>query len=122
METLHIDFVNFLSHPPCLQKPNYTSLTRAIASLAIPHLMFRLQGHFLTLSQGCVCVCVCVCVCIRTLSNNLPRLCVCVVSLSNSLRPMECSLPGSSAHGIFQSRIPEWVVVSYSTRLSKRIK
>ena len=27
---------------------------------------------------------------------------------------MDCSLPGSSVHGIFQARILEWVVVSYS--------
>ena len=28
--------------------------------------------------------------------------------------PMDCSLPGSSVHGIFQARILEWVDVSYS--------
>ena len=28
--------------------------------------------------------------------------------------PMDCSLPGSSAHGIFQARILEWVAVSFS--------
>ena len=27
---------------------------------------------------------------------------------------MDCSLPGSSVHGIFQARLPEWVVISYS--------
>ena len=27
--------------------------------------------------------------------------------------PMDCSLPGSSAHGIFQARIREWVAISY---------
>ena len=25
--------------------------------------------------------------------------------------PMDCSLPGSSAHGIFQARVLEWVAV-----------
>ena len=30
------------------------------------------------------------------------------------LRPMDCSLPGSSAHGIFQARILEWVAISFS--------
>ena len=29
--------------------------------------------------------------------------------------PMDCSLPGSSAHGIFQARILEWMAISYST-------
>ena len=24
--------------------------------------------------------------------------------------PVDCSLPGSSIHGIFQARVPEWVV------------
>ena len=30
--------------------------------------------------------------------------------------PMDCSLPGSSAHGIFQSRVLEWVAISFSKR------
>ena len=28
--------------------------------------------------------------------------------------PMDCSLPGSSIHGILQARILEWVAISYS--------
>ena len=28
--------------------------------------------------------------------------------------PMDCSLPGSSIHGISQSRILEWVAISFS--------
>ena len=28
--------------------------------------------------------------------------------------PVDCSLPGSSVHGILQVRILEWVAVSYS--------
>ena len=28
--------------------------------------------------------------------------------------PMDCSLPGSSVHGIFQERVLEWVVISFS--------
>ena len=27
---------------------------------------------------------------------------------------MDCNLPGSSVHGIFQAKIPEWVAISYS--------
>ena len=27
---------------------------------------------------------------------------------------MDCSLPGSSVHGIFQTRVLEWVVISFS--------
>ena len=29
--------------------------------------------------------------------------------------PMDCSLPGSSIHGIFQPRVLEWVAISFST-------
>ena len=32
-------------------------------------------------------------------------------TLSN---PMDCSLPGSSVHGIFQARILEWVAIAFS--------
>ena len=28
---------------------------------------------------------------------------------------MDCSLPGSSVHGIFQARILEWVAISFSS-------
>ena len=28
--------------------------------------------------------------------------------------PMDCSLPGSSVHGIFQARVLEWIVISFS--------
>ena len=30
--------------------------------------------------------------------------------------PMDCSLPGSSIHGIFQARILEWIAISFSRR------
>ena len=30
--------------------------------------------------------------------------------------PMDCSLPGSSVHGIFQARALEWVAISFSRR------
>ena len=32
--------------------------------------------------------------------------------------PMDCSLPGSSIHGIFQARILEWIAISFSRRSS----
>ena len=28
--------------------------------------------------------------------------------------PMDCSLPGSSVHGIFQARVLEWVTIAFS--------
>ena len=33
--------------------------------------------------------------------------------------PMDCSLPGSSVHGIFQARVLEWVAISFSRRPSQ---
>ena len=46
-----------------------------------------------------VCVCVCVCACV----------CVCVLC-----DPMDCSLLGSSIHGILQARILEWIAIPSS--------
>ena len=28
--------------------------------------------------------------------------------------PVDCSLPGSSLHGIFQARVLEWIAISFS--------
>ena len=33
--------------------------------------------------------------------------------------PMDCSLPGSSVHGIFQARVLEWGAISYSRGSSR---
>ena len=30
--------------------------------------------------------------------------------------PMDCSLPGSSVHGIFQARVIEWVAIAISDK------
>ena len=32
--------------------------------------------------------------------------------------PMDCSLPGSSANGIFQARVLEWVAIAFSKECS----
>ena len=53
----------------------------------------------------------------RDCQNILMRIsCVCLVAQScpTLCDPMDCSLPGSSAHGIFQARILVWVAISYS--------
>ena len=39
--------------------------------------------------------------------------------VSDSLRPMDCSPPSSSVHGILQARILEWVAISFSRRSSR---
>ena len=36
--------------------------------------------------------------------------------------PMDCSLPGSSAHGIFQARVLEWVAIAFSDYLLEHCK
>ena len=50
--------------------------------------------------------CVCVCVHAKSLQSCL--------TLCN---PMDCSPPGSSVHGILQSRVLEWVAMPFSTDL-----
>ena len=52
-----------------------------------------------------VCVCVCVCVCVSPLVTR---------SCQTLCDPMDCNLPGSSVHGIFQARTLEWVAVPSS--------
>ena len=39
----------------------------------------------------------------KEMAQSYPTLCY----------PMDCSLPGSSVHGIFQARILEWVATSF---------
>ena len=51
----------------------------------------------------CICVYICVCMCTKSLQSFL-TLCY----------PMDCSLPGSSVHGVLQERILEWVAMSSS--------
>ena len=35
--------------------------------------------------------------------------------------PMDCGLPGSSAHGIFQARVLEWGAIAFSRVKSYRV-
>ena len=34
--------------------------------------------------------------------------------------PMDCSLPGSSVHAIFQARVLEWVAIAFSKSIANR--
>ena len=36
--------------------------------------------------------------------------------------PMDCSLPGSSVHGIFQARVLEWGAIAFSSTMSRTKK
>ena len=56
-----------------------------------------------------------VCVCLRLSSMALYVLCSVT---PDSLRPMDCSPPGSSVHGILQARLLEWGAISSSRRSS----
>ena len=47
-------------------------------------------------------------VCVRARAHSVTQLCP---SLCD---PMDCSLSGSSVHGIFQASILDWVAISYS--------
>ena len=49
--------------------------------------------------------------------NFQMSMCMCAKSLQSCLtlcNPMDCNPPASSVHGIFQARIPEWVVMPSS--------
>ena len=41
-------------------------------------------------------------------------LCLVAQSCLTLCDPMDCSLPGSSVHGILQARIQEWVAITFS--------
>ena len=40
-------------------------------------------------------------------------------TLSN---PMDCSLPGSSIHGIFQARVLEWGAIAFSDKIPRGVR
>ena len=46
---------------------------------------------------------VCVCVCVAVL----------VAQLCSTLQPIDCSMPGSSVHGILQASILEWAAIPF---------
>ena len=41
------------------------------------------------------------------------------VIVAQSLKPTDCSLPGSSVHGILQTTILEWVAIPFSRGSSR---
>ena len=43
-------------------------------------------------------------------------------AVPDSCDPIDCSLPGSSVHGILQERILKWVAISFSTGLDPGIE
>ena len=43
---------------------------------------------------------------------------LCLVAQSTLCDPMDCSLPGSFIHGIFQARVLKWGVIAFSKIIS----
>ena len=43
-------------------------------------------------------------------------------SYTTLCNPMDCSLPGSSIHRIFQARVLEWGAISFSSHVAKMQK
>ena len=60
---------------------------------------------------SCVCVCVCVCACVRACTHGCVNTCISAQSCLTLCDPMDCSPPGSSAHGVFHTRILEWAAI-----------
>ena len=67
---------------------------------------------FLETAKRSTAACVCVYVGVHTHA--------CMPSSVWLCNPMDCSLPGSFVHAIFQARVLEWVAISYSTGSSWR--
>ena len=99
----------------CLECPSYSICLVNLSSFktlrphspgSLPFPNFLDIVSQLLLSCKCfsgVCVCVCVCVCVLV-TQSYPTL----------WDPMDCSPPGSSAQGILQVRVLEWVAISFS--------
>ena len=67
---------------------------------------------------GYMCVCVCARAHVRVCACGRVHVCMCAC-VCTQLYPtlcniINCSLPVSSVHGIFQARIMAWVAISYS--------
>ena len=52
-------------------------------------------------------------ICLKNSESEVPQSCPTLCDL------MDCSLPGSSVHRIFQARVLEWVAISFSRRSSR---
>ena len=99
------DTLRFLGSYVCLPQQEKAKVNPNIAALMLkPHRLYDIP--------------------IRTLECILPpikclgvvvQLVSCVQLFCN---PMDCSLPGSSVHGISQARILEWVALSFSRKSS----
>ena len=90
-----------LSHPytttgKTIASPRWTFVTKVISLLF--NMLSRLVITFLPRSES---------------ESEVTQLC------PTPCDPMDCSLSGSSVHGIFQARVLEWVAISFSTGSSQ---
>ena len=109
---------NFQHERAVLKVYNYVVLTKDLSSsvtLNAGILLFwkwiLIWANAVSCHSTLVCVCMCVRVCVSVHSVAQLYLTLC--------DPMDCSLPGSSVHGVSQARIQEWVAISYSRRSSQ---
>ena len=114
---LHVDFkkgqsesrsvVSDSVRPHALYRPwDSPGQHSGVGSLSLLQGIFPTQGS----NPGLPCVCVCVCV-----------VCVLVVQLWPALcNAIDYSLPGSSVHGVLQTRILEQVAISFSKKSDER--
>ena len=85
----------------------WLSLPSGLCHLLSRHPVMPLQVPFFFLNWKIIALECCVGFCHESKSEvtqSCPTLC----------DPMDCSLPDSSIHGIFQARILEWVAISFS--------
>ena len=68
--------------------------------------LWKTVWRFLKKLKIKLCVCMCVCV-----YQSLSHVQLCDL--------MDCSLPGSSIHGILQARILEWVAIPFSREIGR---
>ena len=65
-------------------------------------------------STGVGCHCLLQCMKVKS-ESEVAQLC------PTLLNPMDCSLPGSSIHGIFQPRVLQWGAIAFSSHISRCI-
>ena len=78
------------------RKPKHFNFSEWVVVFRFLHIFIAKYSKSVWQHQGCICAC--------SFAQSCPILC----------DPMDCSLPGSSVHGILQARILKWVVIPSS--------
>ena len=106
---IHIICVNFAQLPNSslktkLSQPAYRNFSSPESPLAIVIQIIHCVVLFTTFSVAYIYI---------FIKCEVAQLCLTLCD------PMDCSLPGSSVHGILQARILEWVAISFSRGSSR---